>query len=110
MNTEMIKKVADFLQRAEKEKREVVRLTKEVYPDFSIEDAYLAQEELVRQKLAEGHKIVGPKMGLTSVMGSFDIFDSFRNDHIIEPKVGAFLRHQVQISILDIISEASPNN
>ncbi|WP_053362612.1 fumarylacetoacetate hydrolase family protein [Bacillus sp. FJAT-27251] len=66
MNTETIKKLANFLHSAEKEKREVVRLTKEVYPDFSIEDAYLAQEELVRQKLAEGHKIIGPKMGLTS--------------------------------------------
>ena len=66
MDTKTIKEVADFLHSAEKEKREVVRLTKEVYPDFTIEEGYLAQEELVRQKLAEGHKIVGPKMGITS--------------------------------------------
>src|SRR5690606_22589082 len=33
---------------------------------LTIEEAYLVQEELVRQKLEEGKKIVGPKMGITS--------------------------------------------
>ena len=57
--------LAEFLINAEKEKREVVRLTSEI-PDLTPEQAYRIQEELVNLKLANGHRIIGPKMGLTS--------------------------------------------
>jgi 2-oxo-3-hexenedioate decarboxylase len=58
------KSIADFLHLAEVEKREVVRVTEQM--PFDIEAAYKIQEELVKIKLGQGHRIVGPKMGLTS--------------------------------------------
>ncbi|KEF37504.1 4-oxalocrotonate decarboxylase [Schinkia azotoformans MEV2011] len=63
---EQIKQIATYLQDAEYEKREVVKVTASIKPDLTFDEAYLVQEEIVRMKLAEGKKIVGPKMGLTS--------------------------------------------
>ncbi|MEH7255407.1 fumarylacetoacetate hydrolase family protein, partial [Neobacillus niacini] len=48
------------------EKREVVKVTKVLKPDLTVEEAYQAQDLLIQKKLDEGHKIIGPKMGLTS--------------------------------------------
>lgn len=66
MNTTQIKNLANYLHQAEKEKKEVIRLTAELSPELTVAEAYRVQEELVKQKLEEGKKIVGPKMGLTS--------------------------------------------
>lgn len=65
MNTLNYKSTAEFLNKAELEKREVVCITAD-YPDMTVQEAYKVQEELVAIKLEEGHRIVGPKMGLTS--------------------------------------------
>ncbi|MED1421116.1 2-keto-4-pentenoate hydratase [Bacillus smithii] len=65
MDRKKYQELAEFLINAEKEKREVVRLTSEI-PDLTPEQAYRIQEELVNLKLANGHRIIGPKMGLTS--------------------------------------------
>lgn len=65
MNAVNYKSTAEFLHQAETEKREVVRITAD-YPDMTVEDAYKVQEELVAIKLEQGHRILGPKMGLTS--------------------------------------------
>lgn len=65
MDRKKYQELAEFLINAEKEKREVVRLTSEL-PDLTPEQAYRIQEELVNLKLANGHRIIGPKMGLTS--------------------------------------------
>jgi 2-oxo-3-hexenedioate decarboxylase len=59
------KAAAEFLHRAEAEKREVQRITAD-HPEMSVEDAYKVLDELVALKLGQGHRIVGPKMGLTS--------------------------------------------
>jgi 2-oxo-3-hexenedioate decarboxylase len=59
------KDTAQFLHTAETEKREVVKITAE-QPELTVQDAYKIQEELVAIKLGLGHKIIGPKMGLTS--------------------------------------------
>ncbi|MFC2949833.1 2-keto-4-pentenoate hydratase [Virgibacillus sediminis] len=66
MDKNLIKELADYVHHAEKEKREITKITAELYPDLTIENSYLVQEELIRQKLDEGHKIIGPKMGITS--------------------------------------------
>ncbi|MEH7115224.1 fumarylacetoacetate hydrolase family protein [Neobacillus niacini] len=66
MAVEIIKKIADYLVAAEVEKREVVKVTKVFKPDLTVEEAYQVQELLVQKKLDDGHKIIGPKMGLTS--------------------------------------------
>jgi 2-oxo-3-hexenedioate decarboxylase len=57
--------IAAFLQQAEYERTEVKRITLE-HPELSLEDAYRIQNEIVRLKEREGHRIIGPKMGLTS--------------------------------------------
>lgn len=59
------KAIAKLLESAEIKKSEVTKITMD-YPEISIEDAYIIQEEIVQIKLAKGHKVVGPKMGLTS--------------------------------------------
>lgn len=59
------KDTAQFLHEAETEKREVIKVTVE-QPELTVEDAYKIQEELVAIKLGLGHKVIGPKMGLTS--------------------------------------------
>lgn len=61
-----IKELADYVHTAEKEKYEVKKITADLFPELTVEEAYLIQEEVVRQKLEAGCKIVGPKMGLTS--------------------------------------------
>lgn len=65
MKTMDIQHWANYCLAGEEEKREIVRITEE-YPELTVEDAYLIQEELVNIKLAQGKKILGPKMGLTS--------------------------------------------
>lgn len=60
------KEIAQYLVNAEMGKKEVKRVTAELTPDLSVEEGYLIQQEIVRIKLAEGHKMIGPKMGLTS--------------------------------------------
>jgi 2-oxo-3-hexenedioate decarboxylase len=60
------KSLAEFLNSAELEKREVIRITKD-HPELTVEDAYRIQEELVNMKLQAGFNIIGPKMGLTSL-------------------------------------------
>lgn len=66
MESSVIQETAEYLYDAEKNKQEVIKVTAERLPDLTIEEAYVIQEELVKQKLAAGHKIIGPKMGLTS--------------------------------------------
>ena len=66
MDKALIEKLANYTHSAEQEKREIKKITAELYPELSIQEAYLVQEEIVRQKLAAGQQIVGPKMGITS--------------------------------------------
>jgi 2-oxo-3-hexenedioate decarboxylase len=60
-----MKALAQFLNDAEVQKKEVTRITAGI-PDLSIEQAYQIQVELVALKLASGQKLIGPKMGITS--------------------------------------------
>ncbi|MEH6941305.1 2-keto-4-pentenoate hydratase [Bacillus sp. JJ722] len=66
MITEESKRIANYLVDAEIEKKEVLKVTAQMKPDLTVEDAYRIQEEIVNMKLAEGKRIIGPKMGLTS--------------------------------------------
>ncbi|MCP8970506.1 2-keto-4-pentenoate hydratase [Ectobacillus ponti] len=65
MNAVQVKELASFLHDAEMNKQEVTRITAE-HPDLSVSEAYQIQEELVAMKTELGHRIIGPKMGLTS--------------------------------------------
>lgn len=66
MEATKVKEIASYLVAGEVEKREVEKVTARLKPDLTVEEGYLVQQELVSMKLAEGRKIVGPKMGLTS--------------------------------------------
>jgi 2-keto-4-pentenoate hydratase len=55
-----------LLQQAEATKKSISPLT-DVYPDLSVEDAYQVQLRTIEQKVQEGQRIVGKKIGLTSV-------------------------------------------
>jgi 2-oxo-3-hexenedioate decarboxylase len=57
--------IASALDRATLECRELERFTVK-YPDLTIEQAYLIQDEGIRMRVLRGEKICGLKMGLTS--------------------------------------------
>lgn len=59
------KKLAKLLQDAEAGHYQIPMLTAD-YPGMTIEDAYAVQLENVRRRQAEGEKIIGMKIGLTS--------------------------------------------
>src|SRR5699024_1612729 len=66
MDQQLIKKLANYVHRAEKEKREIVKITADLYPDLTIEEDYLVQGELIQEKLMDSKKIIGTKMVITS--------------------------------------------
>jgi len=57
--------IVDYLLSAEKERREVVKVT-EKYPQLTFAEAYVIQEKLIERKEQEGAKRIGLKLGLTS--------------------------------------------
>ncbi|SKC83568.1 4-oxalocrotonate decarboxylase [Burkholderia sp. CF099] len=57
--------LAEKLESAEIERREVTKITQE-FPELDWEDAYAIQDEIRRRKEERGVRIVGYKMGLTS--------------------------------------------
>ncbi|AUH50020.1 2-oxo-3-hexenedioate decarboxylase [Chromobacterium sp. ATCC 53434] len=61
-----IARLAEMLESAEIERRAVVKITEEC-PDLDQDDAYAIQDEIRRRKEARGVRIVGYKMGLTSL-------------------------------------------
>ncbi|MFK9091983.1 2-keto-4-pentenoate hydratase [Bacillus salipaludis] len=60
------KEIIEYLYTAERDVREVIKVTDE-YPELTVKDAYELQSGLLARKLAEaGTKTVGVKLGLTS--------------------------------------------
>jgi 2-oxo-3-hexenedioate decarboxylase len=60
-----IEQLAEHLENAELERREVVKITDD-HPDMSWEDAYDIQDAIRARKAKRGGKVAGLKMGLTS--------------------------------------------
>ena len=60
-----IAQLAEHCERAELEKREIIKLTDD-YPDMNFADATAVQWQMRRNKVARGARIAGMKMGLTS--------------------------------------------
>ncbi|AZV45227.1 2-keto-4-pentenoate hydratase [Peribacillus asahii] len=54
------------LLKAETEQQSVAPLTQS-YPDLTIDEAYRVQLKMIDQKVRSGQRIVGKKIGLTSV-------------------------------------------
>ncbi len=59
------KKAAQLLLTAERERKPVVQLSK-TWPDITFEDAYAIQGLVQGQKITEGRRLIGHKVGLTS--------------------------------------------
>ena len=59
------KKAAQLLLTAERERKPVLQLST-TWPDITFEDAYAIQSLVQNQKIAEGRKLIGHKVGLTS--------------------------------------------
>ena len=66
MNAPPHVELARLLDQARLETREVPPLTRQ-HPDLSLRDAYSIQAEGIRLRTARGERVVGQKMGLTSV-------------------------------------------
>jgi len=60
-----IEKLAEHLESAELEARDVLKITDD-YPQMDWDDAYTIQDTLRKRKEARGHKTAGLKAGLTS--------------------------------------------
>ncbi|AGE22016.1 4-oxalocrotonate decarboxylase [Geobacillus sp. GHH01] len=92
-------KLAMELLNAEHEKREMVRLTIQ-YPNMTVEEAYAIQEQLVAMKQADGYRIIGPKMGLTSAakmaqMGVNEPIYGYVFDYMIVPNGGTVAMNEL---------------
>ncbi|API92021.1 2-keto-4-pentenoate hydratase [Virgibacillus pantothenticus] len=66
MDNRKLNELVSYVYNAEKEKREITKITADIYPELTIEEGYLVQEEWIKRKVKEGAKIIGPKMGITS--------------------------------------------
>jgi len=65
LSQDIIKNCAQRLNKAEKERTQIRQISLD-HPDITIDDAYAIQSEWLDIKLAEGRKIIGHKIGLTS--------------------------------------------
>ena len=66
LTNEQVKELADSLWRAEETHNFIPPLT-DSYPELSPDDAYRVQEQVLQYRLSSGRKVVGKKVGLTSV-------------------------------------------
>jgi 2-keto-4-pentenoate hydratase len=62
----LIEKAAKDLLAAERRVQSIPPLT-ELYPDLNVEDAYKIQLAIIENKLHEGSRVIGKKVGLTSL-------------------------------------------
>jgi 2-oxo-hept-3-ene-1,7-dioate hydratase len=58
-------KAADILLEAERTRKQALQLSK-TFPNIEVEDSYAIQSEVTRRKIAQGRKLLGHKVGLTS--------------------------------------------
>jgi 2-oxo-hept-3-ene-1,7-dioate hydratase len=80
-------KAADILMHAAKDRKQAVQLHK-TFPDIAIEDSYAISTEVMKRKVAQGRKVIGHKVGLTSKAMQ-------RSSMIDEPDYGYILDDQM---------------
>ncbi|MCT4610601.1 MAG: 2-oxo-hepta-3-ene-1,7-dioic acid hydratase [Pelagimonas sp.] len=105
---------ADLLQ-AERTREQIGLLTLR-NPEMGMDDAYEVQNALYRQKLAEGRKVIGWKIGLTSkamqyalnidIPDSGILFDDMRFDHGGTVPVGRFIQPRIEAEIAFVMKSA----
>ena len=94
LSQETIQAAAHRLHAAEKARQPVRQISLD-HPEITIEDAYAIQKAWVNLKLAEGQKIVGHKIGLTSRAMQM-------SSQINEPDFGTLLDEMVYKDASDI--------
>jgi hypothetical protein len=82
-------KWAEYLLDAEAKVEAVAPIT-DVEPDLTIEDAYLIQDKILERKLADGERLIGAKLGLTSrakqeSMGVHEPIYAWLTDRMLSP-------------------------
>jgi 2-oxo-hept-3-ene-1,7-dioate hydratase len=114
MTPVQISKAAESLLQAEKSKNQIKLLTAD-YPDMTMDDAYAVQKALVDLKIADGCRVTGWKIGLTSKAMQdalkIDIPDSgilFNEMHFedngVVPK-GRFIQPRIEAEIAFVMKE-----
>lgn len=83
LSSSLIHQLAERLDVAERSGQQVRQFSLE-YPDITIEDAYAVQKAWVEKKIADGRKLIGHKIGLTSRAMQV-------SSNITEPDYGALL-------------------
>jgi 2-oxo-hept-3-ene-1,7-dioate hydratase len=81
------RKAADILLAAERDRRQAVQLST-AWPGITMEDAYAISTEVAKRKIADGAKLIGHKVGLTSKAMQ-------RSSQIDEPDYGHLLDHMM---------------
>lgn len=109
--------IVEYLYSAEKERREVVKVTDQ-YPELSFEEAYEIQEKLIRRREQDGARCIGLKLGLTSkpkqqMMGVHEAIYGYLTDDMLafewepmefknlihpkaEPEIAFFIKEDLQ--------------
>ena len=110
----LVDKIAESLLESERTKRAIAPLTQQ-YPDLKVEDAYRIQLEVMAKKVSQGSKVIGKKVGLTSVaMQQMLGVDEPDYGHLLEDmkvkdggivKVGELLSPKVEAEIGFILGE-----
>lgn len=67
MDRQTIQNLVAHVRAAQDQRYQIDKITVTHCPTLSTAQAYLVQQELIRQRLAEGDAIAGPKMGFTSL-------------------------------------------
>src|ERR1700753_3355412 len=80
-------KAADILIAAEKTRKQAVQLSK-TWPDITMEDAYAISTEVAKRRMADGARLIGHKVGLTSKAMQ-------RSSQIDEPDYGHLLDYMM---------------
>jgi len=105
---------ADLLQ-AENSREQIGLLTLR-HPEMGMDDAYEVQNAICRQKLAEGRKVIGWKIGLTSkamqyalnidIPDSGILFDDMMFEHGATVPAGRFIQPRIEAEIAFVMKSA----
>lgn len=105
---------ADLLQ-AERTGKQIGLLTLR-HPDMGMDDAYAVQNAIYRQKLAEGRKVIGWKIGLTSkamqhalnidIPDSGILFDDMAIDNGGSVPAGRFIQPRIETEIAFVMKSS----
>lgn len=106
---------ATDLLNAERTRKQIGLLTRR-HPEMGMDDAYEVQNAIYRQKLAEGRKVIGWKIGLTSkamqyalnidIPDSGILFDDMLFDHGSTVPTGRFIQPRIEAEIAFVMKTA----